>query len=60
MKRNRQWKIPQTVLASVYLNLLCIEYRIQNIHTFAYQKTLFHALFCLFLNLPKAFSVPLK
>ena len=32
----------------------------QNIHTFTYQKTLLHTLFCLFLKLPKAFSVSLN
>ena len=32
----------------------------QNIHTFTYQTTLLHTLFCLFLKLSKAFSVSLK
>ena len=31
----------------------------QNIHTFTYQKILFHTHFCLFLKSPKAFSVSL-
>ena len=40
----------------------CIVYwiRFQNIHTFIYQKTLFHTLFCLFLRSWKAFSVSLS
>ena len=40
----------------------CIVYWIhfQNIHTFPYQKTLLHTLFCLFLRLLKAFSVSLN
>ena len=39
----------------------CIVYWIhfQNIHTFTYQKTLLHTLFCLFLKLSKAFGVSL-
>ena len=32
----------------------------QNIHTFTYQKTLLHTLFCLFLKSSKAFCVSLK
>ena len=32
----------------------------QNIHTFTYQKTLLHTLFCLFLKPSKAFSVSLR
>ena len=40
----------------------CIVYWIhfQNIQTFTYQKTLFQALFCLFLESPKAFSLFLR
>ena len=39
----------------------CIVYRVhfQNIHTFTYQKTLLHTLFCLFLKSLKAFNVSL-
>ena len=39
----------------------CMVYWIyfQNIHTFTYQKILFHTIFCLFLKSPKAFSVSL-
>ena len=36
----------------------CINF--QNIHSFTYQKTLLHTLFCLFLKSSKAFSVSLK
>ena len=40
----------------------CILYWIhfQNTHTFTYQKTLLHALFCLFLKSSKAFNVSTK
>ena len=39
----------------------CLLYWIhfQNIHTFTYQKTLLHTLFCLFSKSPKAFNVSL-
>ena len=32
----------------------------KNIHTFTYQKTLLHTLFCLFLKSSKAFSVSVR
>ena len=40
----------------------CIVYWIhfQNIHTFTYQKTLLHTLFCMFLKSSKAFSISLR
>ena len=47
---------------NIYVLSQCILYRIhfQNIHTFTYQKTLLHALFCMFLKSSKAFSVSLS
>ena len=44
-----------------FVLLPCIVYWIhfQNMHTFTYEKTLFHTLFCLFLKSSEAFSVSL-
>ena len=52
----------ECIFSRVYILSQCVEYWInfQNIFTFAYQKTQFYTLFCLFLKYSKASSVPLK
>ena len=40
-----------------HFSVFCIELHFQNIHTFTYQKTLLHTMFCLFLKSSKTFSV---
>ena len=53
---------PKEFFLNICLLSQCIVYwtHIQNIHPFAYQKTLLHILFCLFLKSSKAFSVSLR
>ena len=56
-----------TILSEGNLFNICILFQcmvywihVQNIHTFTYQKTLLHTLFCLFLKSSKAFAAPLN
>ena len=65
-RKKRAFFVPFILSEEKFFNICvlsqCILYWIyfQNIHTFKYQKTLFHTIFCLFFKLLKAFSVSLK
>ena len=43
-----------------FISIIVYKIHFQNVHTFTYQKTLFHTHFCCFLKSSKIFSVSLK
>ena len=65
-RKKRAFFVPFILSEGNFFNICvlsqCIVYWIhfQNIHTFTYQKSLLHTLFCLFLKSSKAFSVSLN
>ena len=65
-RKNRVFFVPFILSKGNFFKICvlsqCIVYWIhfQNIHTFTYQKTLLHTLFCFFLKSSNAFTVPLS
>ena len=51
---------PEEIFLTFVFYIKVYQIHFQNIHTFIYQKSLLHTLFCLFLKSSKTFSVSLR
>ena len=59
-KKKEGFFVPFILSEGYFFSICILSQCIVCIHTFTYQKTLLHTLFCLFLKLSKTFSVSLS